>query len=178
MNAWTTTVDLLEFCRAAAFGPLALGMTNRTVHTLIGPPDQWGSPWRRQWAEPTLWQSALWKYGDFELHFHGPKQRHSLWLIHLDNGGWGGGGDRPGIPAGGRNLPVTPWVIHAGMSVGAFSAALDAVGIVFKTIDWPLDDNTTRLRMSSGVGAVFINRKAAHSSPPGLCMLSLPGDGE
>ena len=160
-------ISILHFLRTGNFGPLRLGTTAQAVHDLIGAPDAWAD-FR---GAVTCWQSELWKYGDFEFHFSRDEPESRLTLIHLDDGPWGGGTAND-VPTGGARLRIDSWVIRAGMSLETFTQALSTEGIDVGLVDWPFDDNTTRLRTCAGVEILFIDKPGESDPPPGLCMIT------
>ncbi len=145
------TVSMQEWFRTGIFGPVRLGMSRAQVQELLGPPDDVGGT-SRKYRTPSTW-----KYGDIEFYFGGrddPLQ--SLFT------------DTFQVPSGGHAIALDPWIVRRGIRWGEVERQLVVCGIEYRGVDWPFNDNTTRITVGPCVVLTFVDRWEPYSSPPGL----------
>jgi hypothetical protein len=133
------SVSLRAFLTSGSLGPVGIGAERALVETTFGPPDDFDA------ASENHQAAKIWRYGDVELHFEHDRVR----LIHVDR--FSGQGN---APAAGAALDLDPWVIVEGLSLDAFTEALERAGVQHTVLVQPELDRTL-LTLPSGVDVGF-----------------------
>ncbi|MCA9705594.1 MAG: hypothetical protein KDK70_07095 [Myxococcales bacterium] len=95
-------IDLLEFLRTGHFDCLRLGQTQEYILHNFPDPDDFDASWL---TDPRSSRLSIWRYGNVELHFEGPR----LFLVfsdYLDS------------LTGGPSLDIDPWILARPEPVG------------------------------------------------------------
>jgi len=151
-------IDLQDFLRSGALGPVQVGMTRDQVRHELGEPDATGGA-SRQYRTPSIWF-----YGSLELIFErsGPE----LVSIHLD------GFD---VPSGCNRIVLDPWCIRGAMPLEEAETALGLAGIGFSRHPWRATPNGTLVVTQSNVEMGFILEEEEFGSPAGLFFIMKSG---
>lgn len=153
-------VFIKDFFRTGNFGPIKLGMRRDELEQILGEPDNlaYVHSNKRRYA-------GIYLYGNIEFHFDESPESH-LWLIFSDH--------FQDKLQGGKTVEFDPWFVRQGVSREEVEAELRKCGINYQNVEWPSDDNTTRLLVGAGIELVFINTRKIYEPPPGLTVMSYP----
>jgi hypothetical protein len=146
-------VNLRDFARDGALGPICLGMTRDRVRDLIGPPDAW-------MGDGPVETSLIWKYGDVELHFGGG----DIWLIHFDDGRqtW----------SGNQQLLIDPWILQQGLRLSSLENALRGAEISFE-VKPDINPGCVRVVTEAGVSFLVCTKRTENTDKLGLLLFGL-----
>lgn len=135
-------VSLQEFLSAGSFGRIELGASRSAVERHLGPPDDWDS------GALSYETSAIWKYGDIELHF----QPDTLSMIFMDDFS---------VLSGGEKIKLNSWGITGHLTCSQAERFLTEASILYRRESFPYNDNGIQLITGAGTVLSFCGENAS-----------------
>lgn len=126
-------ISLQDFVRTGRFGPVALGQSRADIAAALGDSDNMSAPTRKRRVP------QVWKYGDFEFHFH--EHSDALAMIFIDHFN---------VPRSGKSVAIDPWIIRRDVPFNVLSKALAELGLTRETVRDELLERVV-LHASSGI---------------------------
>ncbi|WAS89753.1 hypothetical protein [Nannocystis punicea] len=116
-----TGFSLKELIVDGHLGGARVGMDRAAVRGHLGPPDEWGI------GAVAVDCAAIWRYGNFEIHF---AEDDLCWMIFNDH-------VQDGLDAGGRGLD--PWIFTDRFDHDTTATKLRALGLeVGVLVEWEM----------------------------------------